>query len=321
LYHALLGTSCIMPYYHMVSDEAVPHVRHLYAYRNLRQFRESLDFFLAHYEPLALGDLLDHLDGRRPWPARCFFLSFDDGFREMHDLVAPILRAKGVPATFFLTSGFVDNRDMAHHCKVSLLLEHLSTPGVAECRPGVAELLAEHRVEGESLEKQMLSIRYSQRNLVAEIAAFCNYDFGRYLATCKPYLTSAQIRRLLRQDFSIGAHSVDHPLYARLSLAEQVRQTRESLRFLRDRFQVDSRAFAFPHSDAGVTRQFFEEIFRDGQLAVSFGTGGMVRHFFRRNFERFTLEKTTLSAREVTAKQYARGLCRKLAHRNPAAPA
>src|SRR4030095_5336605 len=47
--HTTLGTPLVIPYYHMVSDEAVPHVKKLYRYRNIREFTRDLDFFLANY--------------------------------------------------------------------------------------------------------------------------------------------------------------------------------------------------------------------------------------------------------------------------------
>jgi len=305
---AILGTPLVIPYYHMVSDEQVPHVKHLYRYRDIRQFTKNLDFFLAHYEPVTLHDLLQHLDGNRSLPRRCFLLTFDDGFREMHDVVAPILKAKGVPATFFLTTGFIDNVNMAHHCKLSLLVEHLAEISSPNLKANVQQILAENRVVGGSIESQMVSIRYAQRHLATEIARVCEYDFGQYLAARQPYLTSEQIRSLLKQGFSIGAHSVDHPLYADLPLKEQIRQTVESIRFLVEHFALDYRAFAFPHSDAGVREEFFKEMRDKGQLEVSFGTAGMDRHFFPWNLERFRMENSSLSAAQIVRMNCLRGL-------------
>ncbi len=303
-----LGIPVIIPYYHIVSDEQVPHVKHLYRYRNVRQFTNDLDFFLSHYEPVTLDDLLQHLNGNRSLPSRSFLLTFDDGFREMYDVVAPILKAKGVPAIFFLTTGFIDNVDMAHHCKFSLLVEHLAQISDPDIEVHVQQILAEGRTVRASIQSQMVSTRYAQRHLATEIARVCEYDFGQYLAARQPYLNSDQIRSLLKHGFSIGAHSVDHPLYADLSLKEQTRQTVESIRFLVERFDLDHRAFAFPHSDAGVREEFFKEMRDKRQLEVSFGTAGMRRHFFRWNLERFSMENSSLPAAQIIRMNYLRGL-------------
>jgi peptidoglycan/xylan/chitin deacetylase (PgdA/CDA1 family) len=303
-----LGIPLVIPYYHMVCDEQVPHVKHLYRYRDVRQFTKDLDFFLSHYEPVTLEDLFQHLNGNRSLPKRSLLLTFDDGFREMYDVVAPILKAKGVPATFFLTTGFIDNVDMAHHCKFSLLVEHLAQISNSDVEMQVQQILAEGRKVRASIQSEMVSTRYAQRHLATEIARVCEYDFDQYLAKHQPYLNSNHIHSLLKQGFSIGAHSVDHPLYSELPLEEQIRQTVESIRFLIERFDLDHRAFAFPHSDAGVRAEFFKEMRDTWQLQVSFGTAGMRRHFFPRNLERFSMENSSLPAAQIIRMNYLRGL-------------
>jgi hypothetical protein len=41
-----------------------------------------------------------------------------------------------------------------------------------------------------------------------------------------------------------------------------------------EHFDLDHRALAFPHSDAGVRAEFFKEMRDTWQLQVSFGTAG-----------------------------------------------
>jgi hypothetical protein len=107
-------------------------------------------------------------------------------------------------------------------------------------------------------------------------------------------------------------NSIPHPLYAELPVEEQTRQTVESIRFLVERFDLDHRAFAFPHSDAGVREEFFKEMRHKRQLEVSFGTAGMRRHFFRWNLERFSMENSSLAAAQIVRMNYLRGLRRRM---------
>jgi hypothetical protein len=51
-------------------------------------------------------------------------------------------------------------------------------------------------------------------------------------------------------------------------------------------------------------------LFDEGNLDVSFGTGGMLPHFFSRNFQRIAMEEPLLPAESILAKQYARVLYR-----------
>jgi peptidoglycan/xylan/chitin deacetylase (PgdA/CDA1 family) len=299
----------------MVNDSEVPHVKHLYTYRGEAAFKRDIDVLLGRFRPISLEELIAHLLSNSELPRDAFLLTFDDGFREMHDVVAPILLEKGVPATFFITTGCIDNQNLAHHNKLSLLLEHIFKSENAALNEKVSLWLSRQGILGDDLKLRVLSIDYHQGHLAEELAAVCEYDFEEYLATRKPYLTSEQIWWLLKQGFTIGSHSIDHPLYATLSVEEQLYQTRESLRFLEERFQLPYRAFAFPHSDACVKLDFFRVLFGEGSLDVAFGTGGMLRHFFSRNLQRFTMEKTLLPAESILAKQYARVVYRTLTSR------
>ena len=305
----------IIPYYHIVNDAEVPHVKHLYTYRGEAAFKRDIDVLLGRFRTISLEELIAHLHGNKDLPRDALLLTFDDGFREMQEVVAPILLAQGVPATFFVTTGCIDNQNLVHHNRLSLLVEHIFSNGGAALTKEVSLWLARRGIPGDSLKARLLSIDYHQGHLVDELATVCEYDFAEYLATCQPYLTSEQIRWLLKQGFTIGSHSIDHPLYATLSVEDQLYQTLESLRFLEERFQIRYRAFAFPHSDAGVTMDFFRVLFDEGNLDVSFGTGGMLPHFFARNFQRFSMEKTLLPAESILAKQYARFLYRTMTGR------
>ncbi len=312
LWRALSKVKLILPYYHIVTDEEVPHVKHLYGFRNTKQFRADLEFFLANYSPVGLVEVIDHLKTGKVLPPKSFLLTFDDGFREMHDVVAPILKEKGIPATFFLATGFVDNLGMAHHNQVSIVIDHLTRKSNSASLNKIKELLDQNSIPEADVFTRLLAIRYRDKKLVWDIAAICGCDLAGYLPAMRPYLTTEQIRSLLVQGFTIGAHSVDHPLYADLSLQDQLSQTRESLQVVTRRFQINYRAFAFPHSDSGVSPEFFERLQLEDKLDVSFGTAGMVRHSCARNLERFTMEKTRLPARRVLARHYPRGIYRNL---------
>ena len=92
----------IFPYYHLVSDKKnIPHVKHLFNHRNVNEFKKDIDFFLQNYSSLELMDLIKSTKEHKTLPKDCFLLTFDDGYREIYDIVAPILKNKGVPAIFF----------------------------------------------------------------------------------------------------------------------------------------------------------------------------------------------------------------------------
>ena len=303
---AVAGVGLIVPYYHMVSDDDVKHVRHLYPYKSVKEFGADLEFVLRHYSPIALADLLDHVSNGRRLPQKSVLLTFDDGFREMSDIVAPLLRAKGVSATFFVNTAFIDNREMCYLNKASLLIDEIDRRGSRRTNERVAQALRSRGLPDGTLATAILSVSYRQRQVIDELADLVDVDVQWYLARHQPYLTADQIRRLVRDGFAIGAHSIDHPLYADLTLEEQLVQTLDSVKSIRQAFGLSYGAFAFPHSDRQVSRQFFERVAESGLLDVSFGTSGMITDSVPNHFQRFSLEAPREPAGRIVAFQLAR---------------
>lgn len=308
----LVKVNPLIAYYHVVSDADVPHAKHLYPIRGIDQFRDDLDMFLRSYEPITLHELIESVRVGRPLTENSFLLTFDDGFSEVYEIIAPILLRKGIPATFFLNTAFLDNFEMAHHNKISLLLDNLNLPAVETPITQIVKILLDHGIDGPNVQTALLSIDYCNRGVIDRIATLLDVDFQSYLSSARPYLTSEQVRKLLRSGFTIGAHSVDHPLYSALSLTEQLDQTRASVRFLRERFSLTYRAFAFPHGDTGVSDLFFQEIFRQTDVEVSFGTRGMLKDIHRQHFQRFSMDYRRASANQIVNRNYARSVYKRL---------
>ena len=297
----------LIPYYHMVSDDDVLHIKHLYPYKKVKQFVDDLDFILEKFSPVGLNDVLQYFNHKKTLPPKALHLTFDDGFREIYDIIAPILSRKGIPATFFVSSGFIDNKILCYQHKASILAEHtLRNDYSPEIKNKIKSIFFENDLEFRDIMTGILSIKYRNRFLIDEIADSMHIDFSDYLSKTKPYLTKEQIQKLIGDGFSIGAHSIDHPLYADLSLEEQLHQTAESINFLKETFNLDYSVFAFPHSDSGVSRQYYSKIKEMGLTDMSFGTSNMMEDVIPDNFQRFSLEKPLWPAKKIIALQYAK---------------
>jgi peptidoglycan/xylan/chitin deacetylase (PgdA/CDA1 family) len=307
---ALSRMELIIPYYHMISDVEVPHVKHLYRHKDVRRFQSDLDYLLRHYRPASLPDLVRESRAGKISPRKAFLLTFDDGFREMHDVVAPILRRKGIPATFFLSSGFIDNQDLCYKNKASLLVEEIHRIRSGALLKKTASVFGADPDRIPELAETILNVGYGGKELIDRALRAIEFDLDGYLKEARPYLSTGQIGSLLKDGFHIGAHSIDHPLYADLPLEEQIRQTLDSVREIRQAFRLDYGVFAFPHSDRNVTGQFYEEIHKDRKVDISFGTGGLKNDLGSRHLQRFSMEKPLHGARRILGYHYARAIFR-----------
>jgi peptidoglycan/xylan/chitin deacetylase (PgdA/CDA1 family) len=308
----------LLPYHHLVSDREVPHIKHLYPFKGTRAFEADLDYLLKNFKPVTVQQVIAAVNGKGPLPAKSFLITFDDGLREVADTIAPMLFKKGVPAVFFLNNAFLDNRSMFYKFKVSLMVEALKKNEYSQAvlnRAG--ELLREAQpapvspagrgaivtpaslqqaeVSKETLISAIKKITYTNRHLADDLAPVLNISFDNYLEQEKPFLSLSQVGQLVQQGFAIGGHSIDHPYYRELSLDEQVRQTLESVDFLAERFQPGYRVFAFPHSDEGISRRFFEQVLDGpGRLDLVFGTANQQEDMRPGILHRFNCERPAI---------------------------
>jgi peptidoglycan/xylan/chitin deacetylase (PgdA/CDA1 family) len=311
------GPNLIIPYYHMVNDDEVLHVKQLYEYKTVRQFKRDMDFLLENYSSVGLHEILNCMKTGHPLLKKAFLLTFDDGFREMADIVAPILLEKGIYATFFVNNLFLDNNEMCYLNKASLLAEQFNGKHSLSLERKVSEMLRVNGIAFDNIKSGILSISYRRRLLLDDVAEAMEIDFRAYLLANKPYLTSNQVNALIKGGFTIGGHSIDHPLYTSITIEDQLYQSIESVREIRERFSLGYGAFAFPHSDAGVSKIFFTRFYESGLIDLSFGTNGMLDDVHRNHLQRFSMEKPLIDARRIIAIQYARRLYKTVTLRNP----
>lgn len=271
-------TPCFLPFYHVVSDEYLPHILN-YPYRNVVQFEKELDFFLKFFTPVSLEELKKTACSGK----KVFHLSFDDGLRECHDIVAPVLRRKGIPATFFVNTGFIDNKALFHKYKASLILSRLKEN---EDRKAIDFL----KQNGFTVEN-ILTASFSQEEILNEAANILGIVFTDFLNRQKPYLSSEQIKSLATDGFTIGAHSHRHPEFWKLSEAAQIDEVKESMAHLEKLVKPAIKAFSFPFTDDGVPVSVLETIKNKHICDITFGTAGVKHDMFEFHYQRYPVEQ------------------------------
>lgn len=301
----------ILPFYHTVSDMHLSHLTHLYPVINVKRFTEDLDFLLDHYQPVDYHQLLLHVDGSAPIKKPSFFLSFDDGLAECAEIIAPILLQKGIPATFFLNTAFIDNKDMFFRLKTSLLMERMHHVSMTDHQIVAIKNILSHYNLTFDQPFDLKKITYSNRHILEDIALILSVNFQSFLHEYKPYMSSEQIQSLINQGFNIGSHSVDHAYFPELTEDDQVNQVLQSLQFLHDKFGTDTRIFSFPFTDYDVSLSFFERI--KSHVDLSFGTANLKKDCIGNNLQRIPMELPDKdSAEQIISDAYLRFIAKML---------
>jgi len=276
----ITGQQLFLPVYHTVQGHySLPHIHHLYPPKSIAQFEKDLDFLLKYYQPISLDEVYQITTGKKTLQKNSFHLTFDDGLREVYEFAFPILQKKGIPATVFLNSDFVDNRDLFYRYKASLLIE---------------ENLKENANSKNKNQINFLDISFDKRNKLDEAAEYLNLDFNQFLKKQQPYLTTPQIQELQNNDFTFGAHSINHPKYSEISFDEKVRQTEKSVQFVTQHFKEKYKTFAFPFHDFNIEDSYFEKMKNDEIIDLSFGSAIFPTKKIPNHLQRFPMEGNNL---------------------------
>ena len=291
----LYPPACLLPYHHIVSNEDVLHIKYLYNYKNVAQFKNDLEILLKNFKPISTNDLIQHIRKNNQLPKNTFLLTFDDGFREVHDVVAPLLEAKGIPAIFFINPAFINNKKLFYRNKASLLIhELLKNKNNIDISQEFGKLPGSPENTIEELIGLVKKLNNTDETLMNNLAQKVSLSFEDYLEQKKPFLTTEQLISLDKRGFTIGAHSWDHPYFDQISIEDQLEQTVSSCRFVKEITKQEHVTFSFPYSDAALSQNLFDALNKTG-IDLMFGIQNQKEELKNNMVHRFNAERPEIS--------------------------
>lgn len=103
-----------------------------------REFGRALDLLQRYFNVVTLDDVVEDRRGRRTLPPNPALITFDDGYRDNHDVALPMLRERGMRAVFFIATAYPDAGELYWWDKLALLVRratkeraHLDVPAAA----------------------------------------------------------------------------------------------------------------------------------------------------------------------------------------------
>jgi peptidoglycan/xylan/chitin deacetylase (PgdA/CDA1 family) len=232
--------------FHRVNDDDDPFMPSL----PTTLFAARMEHIARHYTVLTVEDLVERLRQGQV-PRQALALTFDDGYRDNLTHAAPILARYGLPATIFLTTGCIGTREILWFDRLALALK---TTRQTHLRPaGGAELpLASTAERLRALEAALGHLkglpdaerRQTLDQLLRELGG------GPIDSPKRLMLSWDEVGVLRGLGFSVGAHSVSHPILSRLSPEVARREINDSKAAIERALGTRPRAFAYPNGGA-----------------------------------------------------------------------
>ena len=214
------------------------------------RFETQMRWLKAWFNVLPLAEAVERLR-TGSLPARAAAITFDDGYADNCTVALPILRRAGLPATFFIATGYLDGGRMWNDTVIDAVRRaegpDLDLIPLKLGRYPVGTLEDRQRSLGQLLGKLKYLEPGVRERLANDVAAAANIQPPRDLM-----LTTGQVRTLAESGMTIGAHTISHPILSRVDEQQARTEMTQSKQQLEAITGSTVTLFAYPNGKPGT---------------------------------------------------------------------
>lgn len=241
-------------------------------------FRRQIEYVARYHTIISSGDLEDIVNGSRRLPPNAMVLTFDDGYRDVYDVALPILQKLGLPATVFITTGSVDRQESIWSNKIYYYFYLTRKKEFQLTLPDRSQTVEKWETPAQRrlviLHVNQMLKRAPEKDLQPSIQALAEAldvpieadPIGQL-----PMLTWDMVRSLRTSSvFSLGAHTVNHPILSRCDIEKQRFELEESRNRITKETGEECRYLAYPNGQKQDFTDQTQQLAREVGYALAF---------------------------------------------------
>ncbi len=234
--------------YHRIGDPSDSWLDHNLWSATAEDFEWQVAFIARNFDVIGLADLEHALNQPR---GQFVMLTFDDGYHDNFSTAFPILKSHGVPATFFIATGFIDSPHVPVWDELAWMSRTTELPFLAEndWLPSPVSFVGQNRAQGF---RQLLTVyRTAGSELIGEYLDFLADALGT--GRCPAAMSDGQwmtwdmLREMQAGGMTFGGHTVNHPILANSTADQQDWEVGECRRRLMEELGQPIDAFSYPN--------------------------------------------------------------------------
>lgn len=237
---------------------------------------EQMRWLKSHFDVISPRDIPYIVKVKR---GRHVVVTFDDGYADNHASALPVLRANGVPATFFITTGFIDDQISPWWDEIAWMVRTSTRAQLTIPTSNTTVMLEGDR---ERAIYAVIQTRYG----LTDAADFLD-RVGEATGTGRPpsdvldvkklWMSWDMVRELRDAKMTIGGHTVRHPMLSKLSKDEQQGEITTCLRRLNEELGASVRTFAYPFGQRHSFNDDTKTCLREAGIQTAFSYYGGIR--------------------------------------------
>lgn len=240
-------------------------------------FAWQMEFVGRHFEAITFERLIAATDGGPGLPRRSLIITFDDGHLDNYVSAFPILKRLGLPATIFLSTGYIGTRGTFWFDRVANLLYRAPQGSLAIDTVRFSADLRDVPSRREAAERLLGILKRSRDD--ARLAALRQLEQLANSARIGDEVGSGamnweQVREMSQSGIEFGSHSVTHPILSALGDDALEWELTESRREIEERTGKACNVLAYPVGSGAFDARITLATQRCGyKLGVSYASG------------------------------------------------
>lgn len=243
-------------YYHRVCEDGEECISSSEITVSKETFEKQIGFLKNSFNILPLDVIVDQMENGIIPSLDDIAITFDDGYIDNYKQAYPILKKYGVPATIFVTTGYVGSSKLFWWDKVyqmvniikNRLVDWESMP--SDLFPDEFKALLrknlKRRISFNAITDYLKRVGTTKRD---EIITYLENEFfpsKNHEANSRLFLSWEEMKEMHNNGITFGSHTHTHPVLTEMSDEEVTQELTISKRLIREGIGAEVKAFSYP---------------------------------------------------------------------------
>lgn len=244
----------VLMYHRVVSEPLLPGI-------NPSVFEQQLKYLKAHFTVMPMAQLADDIRNNQVKPYS-LAITFDDGHGDFYTHAWPLLRKYNLPASLYVTTGFVDQKywlwpDLLRYLLIKTPKTSLNIPTLGNITLSQDSVLKTWNTLGD----YCLTLNTEDRwQFLQQLAKQLDIEPGESAKPPFHAVTWDQLREMQTQGLEVGSHTLSHPILSALSPEQLEQELHGSYEQITQELGTSPLGICYPNGMAKDTSSIVERV-------------------------------------------------------------
>jgi peptidoglycan/xylan/chitin deacetylase (PgdA/CDA1 family) len=229
--------------YHGFSDKAKV------GYVSIEKFDRQLKILKENFNILSLIQLTELINAKHKVPKNTIVITIDDGYKNFYDFAYPLLKKYNIPATFFVTTGFINGDLWLWPDQLKWLLSNrIKSPKKLILLTKKFMFLSDEQANWQQINDFCLSVDDQNKlKVIKELAILLGIELPNTPPEQYAPCSWDELKEMQNNGIEIGGHTVTHPSLGQVTLKQAQYEIEQSRKCMDRQLGEMGRTFCYPN--------------------------------------------------------------------------